>query len=128
MATYRQVVVAGIASLLFPAGAYAQQELLATYKGEYKFELQRHGTMTEEVILAITSIENGNVTGTLKAAGQDCAGDYTVSGKLTKGKFTLKRSAGAITGCGNDALLLNSANDKLVGSVGKYHIELSKQK
>jgi hypothetical protein len=126
VATHRQVVVAGIASLLFPAGAYAQQELLGTYKGEYKFELQRHGTMSEEVVLVITGIENGNVTGTFKAVGQDCAGDYTVAGKVAKGRFTLKRSAGAITGCGNDALLLNSVNGKLVGSVGKYHIELSK--
>jgi hypothetical protein len=115
---------AAVAAATLSAGA--DQDLKGTYKGEYKFELQRHGTETEEVTLAITSVENGNVTGTFKAVGQDCSGDYTISGKAAKGKLTLKRGAGPMAGCGNDNLILSLVAGKLIGSVGKYHIELSK--
>lgn len=124
--SYPMTVAKGAAVAAATPSAGAEQDLKGTYRGGYKFELQRHGTETEQITLAITSVENGNVTGTLKAVGQDCSGDYTVSGKVAKGKFTLKRSAGPMVGCGNDNLILSFVAGKLIGSVGKYHIELSR--
>jgi len=123
---FPMTIAKGAAVAAAASSAGAEQDWKGTYRGEYKFELQRHGTETEEVTLVISAVENGNVTGTLKAAGQDCSGDYTISGKVAKGKFMLRRSAGPMAGCGNDELILSSVAGKLVGRVGKYHIELSK--
>jgi hypothetical protein len=126
MVARNQTVAVSIAVLVFCASSYAQQELIGTYQGSYKFPLQRHKPQTDMVTLEITSVDNGTVAGKLKAEGQDCPGDYSISGKYENGKFQLQRSAGIIHGCGNDELVLNAGGGKLVGRIGTYHIEVSK--
>jgi hypothetical protein len=68
----------------------------------------------------------GNVTGSFKQIGGDCAGDYSLSGKFSDNQFALRTGAGGKQGCGNAGVKLATKGGKLVGTYSKYELELSK--
>jgi hypothetical protein len=123
MAARNRVVFPSIALMLLSSISYAQQELTGTYTGQYKYKVK--SVQTGEMKLEITSVNNGVVAGKLTEVGE-CNGDYSVSGKYEKDKFALQRGPGTMAGCGNEDMVLKAVDGKLVGRIGKHHVEMSK--
>jgi len=118
--------ISAIFFLFFLSGSFAQQDLLGKYTGAYITPSSRKD-VSNGVLVQIASIEGGKVTGSFKLYGGSCVGDYALRGRFSGDQFTLRVEAGERQGCGTVRLLLTAKSGKLVGTYGKYDIELFKE-
>ena len=111
--------------------AYAQQELVGTYKGEYWERGDYVHPHVQTVILRISSTEGGKVAGKLELGESSCRGVYDVQGTYQGAQMSLRTSEGPMAGCAQQ-ITLTSKDRKLVGNMsgeasGRPGIELVRQ-
>ena len=100
---------------------YAQDSLVGTYTGSYRFAGRGTGMPRELGIkLIITSVENGVVKGTAtNYSGGPCSGDYPMAGNYDGNKLVMKATAkGGRAGDCSFALDVAQEGNKLEGKTG----------
>jgi len=111
--------------------AHAQESLVGTYNGSFNWQTQSRGIMALPISLKITSAAEGKLQATAfrghnNKAGQNCAGEYKLSGTYEGNKLDLKpMSGGAPADCGMH-LQLVAEGKKLKGTMGKSDVEMVK--
>ena len=94
--------------------ANAQQELVGTYKGEYK-EAQYPFAKVQLVTFTIATVQDGKVTGKYELESFDCRGVYDIQGTILDNRLELRTGEGPVKGCGDQRLSLSVEGNKLVG-------------
>lgn len=125
-----KIIVAATAVFLAGhASVYAQDTLIGKYSGNYEVQSPTRGVETRGMDLAIESIENGNVQGTVTRhlRGGGCRGATPVEGTFKDNQLILKGKGGITADCAISLRLVSQGN-KLTGTsgTGERRVELSK--
>jgi len=118
--------VLGIAILLCPALSYSQQSLIGTYEGGWIYDAG-YRQYRNSVIIKISSVDNGKVSGKLTLPAYSCNGEYSLEGTYQDNKLELRTGEGARFDCGKETLVLVVQGNKLVGKYASHDIEFSKE-
>ena len=123
MARSIAIVVAGAG--LWAATSFAQGALTGSYQGSYTFQAAKPFEIG--VTLVIAKAEAGAIAGTGTLHTGACRGDYPVSGKGQAGGFFVVSGKGGPAGDCTFGFKGRLEGNKLVGTIGKYDVELRKQ-
>jgi len=121
----RSIAVATAAALCV-AAAFAQDTLSGTYRGSLPFQTGK-GTFDIGVTLVIAKVQDGAIGGVGTLHTGACRGDYPLEGKgSATGFFVLSTGKGGPAGDCVFGFKGRLEGTKLVGTMGKYDVELRK--
>jgi hypothetical protein len=116
----------GFAAMLCGTVSFAQDSILGKYVGSFAVHTNR-GEQQVGVTVLIDAVQDGKVKGTATLGGRACPGDYPFEGTV-KGNAIALRAADK-SGPGGDCRFGFKGTvegNRLVGSMGKYELELRK--
>ena len=120
----RSIAVATAAALCVSA-AFAQDTLDGSYKGSVPFQTGR-GPFDIGVTLVIAKVQDGAISGVGSLHTGACRGDYPLEGKGSGNGFYVLSAKGGPSGDCTFGFKGRLEGNKLVGTMGKYDVELRK--
>lgn len=118
-------VVAG-ALMICPTIAFSQQGLEGSYSAQY-WERDGQGFSSQFATFEIASARDGKINGKLALSNGYCQGEYSLQGTYQGTKLEMHTGAGAKRGCGEEPLLLEMQDGKLVGTISQFTVKFSRK-
>jgi hypothetical protein len=119
-------IAVGLVTALWGSVCFAQDALVGKYAGSFPVQTNR-GNIDVGVTVLIASVEDGKLKGTGTYHTGPCAGDYPLEG-IVKGNAVGLRGTAKGGRAGDCAFGFKGTaeGNRLVGSIGKYEVELRK--
>jgi len=119
-------ITLALTALCSASAVFAQDTLAGRYTGSFDFQTNA-GLQKVGVTVVIDSVEDGKVKGTATLGGRACAGDYPFEGILKGESIGLRGTTkGGRAGDCSFGFKGKVEGNKLVGTYGKYELELRK--
>lgn len=116
----KRAVIFASALLVFSTGLYAQSALIGKYSGTLKAPDNRNTDRGWEIVIKITSAENGKLAGTILSnpSSTYCLGSRSAGGTYDGNRVKLAvLEEGAIQGCGKLIFEGVAEGNKLIGKI-----------
>ena len=126
MSMRTHLIAIGIAVFLCSPCSYAQESLVGTYKGSFAASVAGGRSINVGVSLDISTAADGKIAGKMIHFGGQCRGEYAAAGTYEGAKLDIKVAEGVVKDCGKYSVIVTAQGNKLVGTLGKYNIELSR--
>ena len=119
-------IALGLVTALWGSACFAQDALVGKYAGSFPIQTNR-GNVDVGVTVVIASAEDGKLKGTGTYHAGPCAGDYPLEGYVKGNAVGLRGTAkGGRAGDCAFGFKGTVEGNRLIGSIGKYEIELRK--
>lgn len=118
----------GAACCVFSLAALAQENLVGSWSGSYRFQSNVRDTSLG-VELEVTSVEGNVVKGKFKnLSGGACAGEYPMAGKLNGNELGMAstETGGAQKDC-KMAFRVTVDGNKMTGKMGRWDLQMNKK-
>ena|SRR5688572_19887142 len=123
-----KVFLAGVAMLAASTAIHAQENLVGDWSGAYRFTGVSGRDIDIGIELKIAKVEGSLVTGTARAIGGSCAGEFQMRGKLDgKNLGMLSTNTAGSAGDCKFGFRATIDGNTIKGRVGNYDMTLTRK-